>query len=221
MCISERGKIFTWLDANDYSEILDEDGVISKFHVINQNQSSKTGGNFRSTSTKMLMTESRIDLESKSRMTGDRKMAIRKSTTLKRTSRLCYQFKDCALFGKYAFAVTPEGALYQLDSLGSNPSKTKMDIGHRLNLSPKIKIRGISGSYGHCLAWDEFGKVYAWGSNTDCVLGVAKNLKRVNSKVEEPEPVEALKGTRVIKCLAGETCSMVLTVRGKIYYWGR
>lgn len=67
------------------------------------------------------------------------------------------------------------------------------------------KVVKVSAGYDHVLALDEYGDVWAWGSNRlqQCTV---------------PEEVEALKNIKDV--VAGYQCSVVLTEDGYVYFFG-
>lgn len=70
------------------------------------------------------------------------------------------------------------------------------------------------------MCWSESGKVFSWGKNSHCILGLKDNLNRKNEIVYKPQEVSILQDTRVVLAVLTNTSSMVLTVRGKVFYWG-
>ena len=85
----------------------------------------------------------------------------------------------------------------------------------------KQRIEGITCSHVHTMCWSESGKVFSWGKNSHCVLGIQNNLTRKNEHIYKPQEVAILQDTRIVLVVLTNTSSMVLTIRGKVYYWGR
>ena len=115
--------------------------------------------------------------------------------------------------------VMPEEMEKALDLLG----KLTLDDGSTQCLPVKIealdhvKIKGVSAGHRHCLALDEDGNVYSWGSGLGGALGHGNNLK-----VEIPERIEELHqlGKKIVNCSAGVDTSMCVTDGGGCYAWG-
>lgn len=79
-----------------------------------------------------------------------------------------------------------------------------------------MKVKQASAGYGHILALDEEGKVWAWGCNKygQVATGEAKNTELT----KKPQVVE-LPG-RVMQVVAGFRHSLVLLEDGSVYSWG-
>jgi len=81
-------------------------------------------------------------------------------------------------------------------------------------------VVGISCSGHHCIAWDSVGRCYSWGRNINYTLGQSKGGLKENELQPEPRLVTLMDGVKIINCKATDTCSLALTCRGRVYYWG-
>lgn len=79
-----------------------------------------------------------------------------------------------------------------------------------------IKIIHVSGTYDHCLAVSEDGRVFGRGSNHRGKLGIGRQFKRVDKFVE----ITSLKGHKIKSAYAGSTHSLFQTVDGQIFACG-
>lgn len=120
------------------------------------------------------------------------------------------------------------GKLVAAGRLGTSPIAPKFQ-GHPLHRPGPNKIvhiplpfvvQGISCSNTHVLVWSREGKVQGWGLNNHGCIGVANNEQFNFKRIENPQPVELIKGVRVISCLALDDVSFVINYLGKAFTWG-
>lgn len=86
----------------------------------------------------------------------------------------------------------------------------------RVTLPDQSPIAHLSTSDGHSLLLSSTGQLYAMGDNSDGQLGLGDKAKR-----DDPTPVAALRGKRVVECQAGPRHSFALTAEGRLYSWGK
>lgn len=79
-----------------------------------------------------------------------------------------------------------------------------------------IKIVHVSGTYDHCLAVSEDGRVFGRGSNHRGKLGIGRPIKRVDKFVE----ITSLKGHKIKCAYAGSTHSLFQSIDGQIFACG-
>lgn len=101
-----------------------------------------------------------------------------------------------------------------ISELQSKPLQVHFPLG-------SVKIMKLSCSDIHVLALDGSGRVYGWGVNINCVIGVKNNLDRVDQKVPLPEPVHILKETKVVDINVSNVASLVTNFRGAVFIWGK
>ncbi|XP_054995466.1 E3 ISG15--protein ligase HERC5 [Sorex araneus] len=83
-------------------------------------------------------------------------------------------------------------------------------------LQDKIIIQITCGDY-HSLALSKGGELFAWGQNVHGQLGVGRTF----ASSPTPQVVEHLSGVPLAQISAGEAHSMVLSMSGNVYSWGR
>lgn len=86
-----------------------------------------------------------------------------------------------------------------------------------------MPVIGVSMSSYHALAWTSAGQLLSWGTNVNGVLGLEDNEQKKDAIVHCPMPVKMGLGNNpgINFAVATNTASMVINVRGRIYYWGR
>lgn len=90
----------------------------------------------------------------------------------------------------------------------------------RLNLVSSLgayTIKSISCGANHCLAVDEWGKVFSWGTNDTGQLG--HNQSEV-SQLGTPKLIKGLGTVNVIQIASGANHNLALTKGGQLYAWG-
>jgi alpha-tubulin suppressor-like RCC1 family protein len=133
----------------------------------------------------------------------------------------------CRVFAGFGtgFAIAEDGELF------SRGFGDRAQLGHgdtQDQLSPKrvealrgVRVSSVSVGGNHVLALTEDGLVYAWGENSDRkVLG---HHQHVSHNITEllPQPVEALRGVRVVSSAAADRRSYALADTGELWAWGR
>lgn len=83
-----------------------------------------------------------------------------------------------------------------------------------------VAVHGLSCSNTHVLVWSRAGQVYGWGTNNYGCIGVANNEQMSFKKIEKPQPVELMKGVRVVSCVAIDGVSFAINYLGKAFTWG-
>lgn len=83
-------------------------------------------------------------------------------------------------------------------------------------LQEKKIIQITCGDY-HSLALSKGGELFAWGQNLHGQLGVGRKFPSTTT----PQIVEHLAGVPLAQISAGEAHSMVLSMSGNIYSWGK
>ncbi|XP_026528407.1 E3 ISG15--protein ligase HERC5-like [Notechis scutatus] len=69
----------------------------------------------------------------------------------------------------------------------------------------------------HSMALSKGGELFAWGENEHGQLGVGKAM----GHIKEPQLVQALEGIPLINIAAGSAHSMVVSIFGTVYSWGK
>ncbi|XP_039217127.1 E3 ISG15--protein ligase HERC5-like [Crotalus tigris] len=83
-------------------------------------------------------------------------------------------------------------------------------------LTNKYIVQIACGDH-HSMALSKGGELFAWGENEHGQLGVEKKM----GHVKEPQPVLALEGIPLIMIAAGSAHSMVVSIFGTVYSWGK
>ncbi|KAK9398702.1 putative E3 ubiquitin-protein ligase HERC4 [Crotalus adamanteus] len=83
-------------------------------------------------------------------------------------------------------------------------------------LTNKYIVQIACGDH-HSMALSKGGELFAWGENEHGQLGVEKKMGRI----KEPQPVLALEGIPLIMIAAGSAHSMVVSIFGTVYSWGK
>ncbi|XP_070804591.1 E3 ISG15--protein ligase HERC5-like [Pituophis catenifer annectens] len=69
----------------------------------------------------------------------------------------------------------------------------------------------------HSLALSKGGELFAWGENEHGQLGMGK----VMGRIKEPQLVQALEGIPMVNIAAGSAHSLVVSIFGTVYSWGK
>lgn len=90
-----------------------------------------------------------------------------------------------------------------------------------LSFKRGVKIAKIAAGSYHSLALDTEGRVWAWGLNNFCQLGIEDQAGEDDAAVLQPTIVESLAEYKIVNIYGGEHHSLALTDDGKILYFGR
>lgn len=103
--------------------------------------------------------------------------------------------------GRAFMSTYPKTGILQFNEIGELSGKTFVDV---------------SGSFHHCLIVSNKGKVYGFGKNTYCILGMPKKIK----EVEKFTKIKSLKKYKIVEVFAGYSHSLFKTDDGKIISCG-
>jgi alpha-tubulin suppressor-like RCC1 family protein len=112
--------------------------------------------------------------------------------------------------GIYAWGNNSEG------ELGIDKRTPKIFVPRKIPFFNGMNIVQISSGSTHCMALDNEGKVFVWGSNNDGKLGINSE----EEKILAPVLVNSLGGDKIIKVKCGGEHSVVLTDAGELWAWG-
>lgn len=90
-----------------------------------------------------------------------------------------------------------------------------------LSFKRGVKIAKIAAGSYHSFALDTQGRVWAWGLNNFCQLGIEADAGEDDATVLQPTLVESLSEYRVADIIGGEHHSLALTDDGKVLVFGR
>lgn len=108
------------------------------------------------------------------------------------------------------FCITSSGRLFQ-----SFTSCQKLAFSEVTDFSG-LKIIDISGSFWHCFAVSDEGRVFGWGANYGGRLGLGKEIEEVDKFTE----IESLSGHVIKAVFAGSTHSLFVSSEGKVFACG-
>lgn len=112
---------------------------------------------------------------------------------------------------QYIFALSTSGRVFSCSLIGHSFSQFTEVTELR-----GIKIVYVSGTYDHCLAVTEDGRVFGRGSNHRGKLGIGRQIKKVDKFVE----IISLKPYKIKSAYAGSTHSLFQTINGQILACG-
>ncbi|CAH0405793.1 unnamed protein product [Chilo suppressalis] len=120
------------------------------------------------------------------------------------------------------FAVTPDGKVYATGygaggrlGIGGIDSVSQPTLLASIQHIFITKVACNSGGK-HCLALSSEGDVYSWGEGEDGKLGHGNRVS-----YDRPKLITALSALEVVTIACGGAHSACLTVRGRIYTWGK
>lgn len=111
----------------------------------------------------------------------------------------------------FMFSLSESGRVYMSKINGTR----KLDFSVVEELA-ETKIVDISGTYRHCLAVSEDGRVFGWGVNTHGCLGIGQK----DENFKKNSLIEPLNSYKIIQASAGLNHSFFRTVDGKILACG-
>ena len=79
-------------------------------------------------------------------------------------------------------------------------------------LLEELKIVDIAAGTDHNLALDQQGNLWAWGRNDYGQVGNG-------TTIDQPTPVQIMRGHKFKKISAGDTCSAAIDEDGYLYCW--
>ena len=98
--------------------------------------------------------------------------------------------------------------------LGHGGSEGKT-IPERISFFDSLRVTDIACGWDHCLALDEEGRVFSWGSGLNGKLGHGSE-----SNTAVPSVIESLSGLRVCRLAAGCEHSAIVDSKGRLFTFG-
>ena len=134
---------------------------------------------------------------------------------------------DISAGGAHTVALDEEGKVYtwgynefgQLGDGTTTNSTLPICISEKGNELKGKKIVDVSAGYGHTVAIDEEGKIYAWGFNEYGQLGDGTTTYSV-LPICISDKENGLKGKRIVDISAGGGHTVAIDEEGKAYTWG-
>ena len=84
-----------------------------------------------------------------------------------------------------------------------------------------INIRHISCGFNYSLGVSDAGKIYGWGSNDNCQLGLGAGFAVDMFSMENfPKLIESIEDEEIVKVSTGQAHAVGITKSGELYIWG-
>ena len=134
------------------------------------------------------------------------------------------RFREVAAGDSHVIGLGMDGAVYAwgengMGQLGLGEQTTENQaVPVQISALEGLSIQAVAAGGNTSFALTVEGDVYAWGANTNYMLG--DPMQSVGATVATPTPIEGLAQTSISQIVAGEGTVAAIATNGRLWIWG-